>query len=212
MSDKKSVVEALAAVMAELPAIQKSDSGQGVSYKFRGIETLVGHLSPLLAKHGVIIVPSSRIAEINRDVQNSSGQMKGWTETILTVNWTIYGPACDSITATTVGIGRDNSDKGSNKAQTQAYKYLLMELFAIGDKSDDGDGIADKPAAAPTTIPDEVAVDFNARIAKLDADNKAKVAAQLKALGSVHIQKLPLDMLPAVVSIVTTAVLEDRVV
>lgn len=211
MEEKKGVVQALAAIMAELPAIQKSDSGQGVSYKFRGIETLVGHLSPLLAKHGVVIVPDSSIKEINRVVENSSGQMKGWTETILTVDWTIYGPDGSYIPARTVGIGRDNSDKGSNKAQTQAYKYLLMELFAIGDKSDDGDGIADKPAAAPTTIPEEVAVDFNARIAKLGPDKKAEVAAQLKALGSVHIQKLELAQLPAVVSIVTAAVLEDKV-
>ena len=38
-----------------------------------------------------------------------------------------------------VGIGRDHTDKGANKAQTQAFKYLLMHLFCVSDPKDDGD-------------------------------------------------------------------------
>jgi hypothetical protein len=38
-----------------------------------------------------------------------------------------------------LGVGRDNSDKGANKARSMAYKYMLTEVFCIGDKKDDAD-------------------------------------------------------------------------
>ena len=42
--------------------------------------------------------------------------------------------------ATTEGLGRDNSDKGYNKASTAAFKNLLLRLLCIGDPRDDTDG------------------------------------------------------------------------
>lgn len=102
-----------------------------------------------------------------------------------------------------------------NELHKQLYSDLLRNgamRFGIGTKLwSKAEGSAAEPAQeVPTTIPEEIALDFNARIAKLDADKKKQVADQLKALGSIHIQKLELSQLPAVVSIVTAAVLEDR--
>ncbi len=175
------VIQAISAITLELPSIQKNDSGDGVKYKFRGIETLIGHLSPLLAKHGVVIVPRTRIVEIRTMVENSQGQMKGWTETVLEVTWRIYGPDGSSVEAITVGIGRDNSDKGSNKAQTQAFKYLLMELFAIGDKDEDGDAFP--PSGRPEALIDaDTANMVVGHIQQLEAGVKAEVAKKLEAL------------------------------
>jgi hypothetical protein len=58
------------------------------------------------------------------------------------VRWSIYGPGGidDRIEAVTVGLGRDNSDKGYPKAITQAYKNLLLRVLMIGDPADDADG------------------------------------------------------------------------
>ena len=150
---KVPVQVAIARIIGDLPAIQKNDRGDGVSYKFRGIETLIGHLAPLLARHGVVIIPSTELLSINTEVENSKGKMSGWTEVILRVTWTLIGPAGDTLTAATIGIGRDNSDKGSNKAQTQAFKYMLMEVFAIGDKEDDSDGTPPPDAVASPPAP-----------------------------------------------------------
>jgi len=203
------VVKAISAITAELPSIGKTDSGDGVKYKFRGIETLIGHLSGLLAKHGVVIVPRTKILEIFRNVENSQGQMKGWTETILQVTWDIYGPEGGHIQAVTVGIGRDNSDKGSNKAQTQAFKYLLMELFAIGDKDDDADGI---PAGGrPEQKIDQATADMFVEHWKSIADNdiKLEVNRQLVALGDNKIHQLPASVLGQVASIILNAKEKD---
>ena len=65
-----------------------------------------------------------------------------WTDTYLTVEYTIYGPGGtdDHITAGPfLAVGRDNSDKGFNKAMTQAFKQCLLQLLSIGDPQDEGE-------------------------------------------------------------------------
>lgn len=130
------VTQAIAAVMNALPAIGKADkSPEGYSY--RGIEAITKHLQPLLAKHGVVIVPSATVSSVVPAI----AMKEGWQDVYLNVAWRIYGPAGDFIEAHTCGIGRDKADKGVNKAQTQAYKYLLLHMLSIADKADDADGL-----------------------------------------------------------------------
>lgn len=128
------VNKAINAVMAQLPSIGKGDkSPEG--YTYRGIEAITSKLQPLLAQHGIVIVPRSTIV----NVLPSPAMREGWQDIHMTVDWVIIGPDGDSITATTCGIGRDRADKGSNKAHTQALKYLLLTLFAIADRADDSE-------------------------------------------------------------------------
>lgn len=143
LMDKESavnVLQAIAAVSAEMPAVgkdQKMTSG-GPSYTYRGIEDITKHLAPLMAKHGVVIVPLVSVAH----QEPALDAKPGWHDTFLDARWRIYGPEGDHIDARTAGVGRDNSDKGANKAHSQAYKYLLQTLFCIADKADDSDGIS----------------------------------------------------------------------
>jgi hypothetical protein len=132
------VVAAVAAAMAELPAIGKDQSASREmgGYAYRGIEAITGNLQALLAKHRVLTVPNAEILT----VVPSPGMNPGWVDVTVRVEWLIAAADGSSFTAVTNGIGRDKTDKGSNKAQTQAYKYLLLPLFCIADKADDGDG------------------------------------------------------------------------
>lgn len=129
------VQQAVAAVMAELPNIGKGErSPEG--YQYRGIEAVTKHVQPLLAKHGVVLVPRATIT----DVRPSPAMKEGWTDTFMQVEWTVIGPDGSTLEAQTTGIGRDRADKGANKAQTQAFKYLLLHLLCIADGKDDSDG------------------------------------------------------------------------
>jgi hypothetical protein len=133
------IAVALAKVMAELPAIGKErhqTEGQGVQYAYRGIEQVTREVQTLFAKHGVVVVPAVQSIAVKDITVNS----KPWTDTTLIVNYTLVGPDGSKLDATTVGIGRDNSDKGANKAMTQAFKYLLLQVLCIADKKDDADG------------------------------------------------------------------------
>lgn len=134
----RKVTQALAAVMADLPAIGKdgrADPKQG-GYAYRGIEQITKHAQGLFAKHGVVMVPQVESCEV-RDITVAG---KPWTDTTLHVTYEVHGPAGDSVKVRTVGIGRDNSDKGANKAMTQAFKYALLQLLCISDAKDDVDG------------------------------------------------------------------------
>jgi hypothetical protein len=82
------VITALSKVMGELPAIGKDAKSHPRGYSYRGIEAITKHLQPLLAKHGVIIVPNASITSVV-----ASPEMKpGWQDVYATVEWTIYGP------------------------------------------------------------------------------------------------------------------------
>lgn len=135
--EKLSVHEALARVMAELPAIGKDQqaSAQQGGYAYRGIEQITKHAQGLFARHGVVIVPNVQSVEVREITVNG----KPWTDTTLVVNYTLVGPDGSKLSATTIGIGRDNADKGANKAMTQAFKYLLLQVLCISDAKDDGD-------------------------------------------------------------------------
>lgn len=132
------VITALASVQAEIGGIEKRRGGEGgISYAYRGIDAIAAAAQPLLGKAGIVIVPIATITKVEQVTVNG----KPWTDTFVDVEWAIYGPGGvdDMISGRTQGIGRDNSDKGYNKAATQAFKNLLLRLLCIGDPQDDAD-------------------------------------------------------------------------
>lgn len=202
MADHPSnVVEALIAVRAELGAIGKEGraSAQQGGYEYRGIEQLTAALGPLFGKHGVVIVPKVLSHETRELVVNG----KPWTDEVLEVTWNIYGPggAEDKIEAgPIIGIGRDNSDKGANKAMTQAVKYLFLQMFCVGGDTDGSeanvypDERVGRAAAGPRPRPSARETPEAPRGAPVAAQPKAdpranplgalpeKLAARLRAL------------------------------
>lgn len=160
----KNVVEALSRVMADLPGIGRTDrSEQG--YQYRGIEAITRHAQGLFAKHGVVTVP--RVAR--RTVKDFTINNRPWTEDELWVHYRFYGPAGteDFIeVGPLVGLGRDNSDKGANKAMTQAYKYALVQVLCIGDGKDDVDA---EPAREADRVEDRHAGEAAALRRRIDA-------------------------------------------
>ena len=131
MSDETlSVVQAVNAVQADLEAVAKAGERTGsVRFNYRRIDDVVAALHPLLAKHGVVIVPKVR-NHATVDATVDSGR-SGWTMTTLHVRYRVYGPAGDYITVDAVGEGMDNSDKGVGKAASYAYKTFISQLFSI---------------------------------------------------------------------------------
>jgi hypothetical protein len=144
------VVAALCRVMGELPAIGKTmESPQG--YKYRGIEQITQHAQPLFAKHGITLVPH-RVQW--QEVTNLTINGRPWTDEKLLVTYRCYGPGGvdDYLEVQVPGIGRDNADKGSNKAMTQAFKYAMLQALCIADAKDDADS-HDVPQADDDTGP-----------------------------------------------------------
>lgn len=175
----KNVLEAIAAVMRELPGIGKDSTAakeQG-GYAYRGIESITRHIQELLGKYGLVFVLRETECYIEQIVVNS----KPWTDSFLTCEYDVYGPGGpdDKLTVGPIHVqGRDNSDKGYNKARTQAFKYALLQLFSIGDGKDDADGTnqeADSRGAAPPAEPPTPQVMLGMRIKVLPEADRAQV-------------------------------------
>ena len=176
------VIQAIARVMAELPAIgknSKADPKMG-GYAFRGIEAITAEAQKLQAKYCVVFVPRVTECEIKDILVND----KPWTDTILHVEYDIYGPQGISdkiVCGPLIGIGRDNSDKGANKALTQSYKYALIETYCISDSTADADGQSHERDAAAKVDPVAPAAkaDFDKLVALIKATDPAGESEKL---------------------------------
>lgn len=128
MTDKRSVVEALAAVMEDVRAVRKADRNNQQNYAFRGIDAVMNAAGPAFRKHGVVVVPM--LEEVNyRDVQTSTG--KASRECTVKVRYRFHGPAGDFIECVTPGESMDFGDKGAPKAMSVAYRIALLQALCL---------------------------------------------------------------------------------
>jgi len=155
----RNVIEALARVTKELPSIGKDkqfgEDGSRTTYKYRGIEQITSEASVLFGRYGIVFAPKVLSAAPEKVHINASTV---WDEWQLLVEYTVYGPGGkdDSITVGPfMALGRDNSDKGTNKALTQAFKQCLLQVLCVADEKDDGD--RERAENRPPTV-DELAV------------------------------------------------------
>lgn len=135
-------------VYKAINAVQKALSGVGIAkdkknaqqgYSFRGIDDVYNALSPLLAEHGLCILPRmlTRTCEVHQTA-------KGGTLFYVTVEAEFDFVAAEDgskATVRTFGEAMDSGDKATNKAMSAAYKYAAFQAFAIPTEGDnDADG------------------------------------------------------------------------
>lgn len=130
------VYQAINKVQADLASqgISKDRKNQQQGYSFRGIDDMYNVVSPLLAKHGLCILP--RVLSRNCEERTNS---KGTTLFYTTVDAEFdFVSAEDGSkhTVKTFGEAMDSGDKSTNKAQSAAFKYAVMQAFAIPTEGD----------------------------------------------------------------------------
>lgn len=124
------IYEAITNIMADIDAIGKDQKAGSSSfgYKFRGIDQVMNYMKPLLAKHGVFVVPE--VLETTREerVNTKGGNV---IYSVIKVKHTYYAKDGSSISSIVVGEGMDTGDKASNKALSIAMKYSMFQVFCI---------------------------------------------------------------------------------
>jgi ERF superfamily len=122
------VVECMGRIIAELPAIGKTQRNTQQGFNFPGIDDVQNALTPLLGRYGVVPMPHvlERIASTR--TTNGGGTMY---EINLHVRYTFYGPGGDSIVGSGWGEGTDLGDKATSKAMTTALKDVLFQALQI---------------------------------------------------------------------------------
>ena len=121
------VYQAFSAVQKEMSehGIAKGQKNQQQKYAYRGIDDVYNTLGPILAKHGVLIIPRVMASE------QTPGQ-KGCHWKVI-VEYNVYGPEGDRLEPVPLAHGEciDYSDKGLNKACSAAYKYWVLSSLCV---------------------------------------------------------------------------------
>jgi hypothetical protein len=147
------VYQAINAVQSDLAksGIGKDSTNTFDNYKFRGIDAVYNALSPLLAKHGLCVLPRM----LTRTCEERQSQ-KGGALFYVTVEAEFdFVSAKDGSkhTVRTFGEAMDRGDKATNKAMSAAYKYAAFQAFAIPTEGDnDADATTHEVQAEPSRI------------------------------------------------------------
>lgn len=165
------VYKAINAVQEELAQIGISKSSKNLQqgFMFRGIDAVYNTISPLLAKHKLLILPRCLTRESTERVTAKGGAL--FYVTVQAEFDFVSAIDGSKHTVSMFGESMDSGDKATNKAMSIAYKYAAFQAFCIPteDTASDPDAethqVQGKQAkTAPNALePDAAIVDqFNA--------------------------------------------------
>ncbi len=114
--------------------IGKDRKNETQGYKFRGIDDVYNALAPIIAKHGLVILPRMLTRAVTERVT-----AKGGVLFYVTVEAEFdFVAASDGSrhVVRTFGEAMDSADKATNKAMSAAYKYAAFQAFCIPTEGD----------------------------------------------------------------------------
>lgn len=179
------VYKAISAVAREMAeqGISKDRENRQQGFSFRGIDQVYNALAPMLAKHGLVILP--RITE--RTVTERTTQKGGVLFYVVVKAEFDFVATEDGSkhTVTTYGEAMDSGDKATNKAMSIAYKYAAFQAFCIPTEQTAIDADAEVHNVAARS-PDDILADFTAQAAECSTldDLKGIYKPAWNALGS----------------------------
>lgn len=189
-------------VYQAINAVQRALCTEGVSkarknsqqgYNFRGIDDIYNAVSPLLGQHGLCILPRVLTREcVER--QTKSGGALFYVACEVEFDF-VAAEDGSRHTVKTYGEAMDSADKATNKAMSAAYKYAVMQAFAIpteGDNDADASSHDVAPAApakradqAKDTSPKAIAQRISAGVKAGDAAGAAEFLASHPDLDAI---------------------------
>lgn len=148
MDKQLGVYAAINAVQTDLnkEGITKNRKNTQQNYNFRGIDDVYNALSPLLAKHGLCILPRILTRHCEERQTKSGGTMS--YVTVEAEFDFVCAKDGSSHVVRTFGEAMDSADKATNKAMSAAYKYAAFQAFAIPTEGDN-DADAHTPQVTP---------------------------------------------------------------
>jgi hypothetical protein len=144
---------ALINVAAELAkaGIAKDRRNEQQNFQFRGIDEVMNAVSPILARHQVVLqIDYEDYPDVERVTAKGSTLIYSKVKGVYSFTSAVDG---SSMRVTTFGVAMDSADKGMNKAMSAALKYCLLQTFLIPTEGDN-DADATTPEASVAKPPD----------------------------------------------------------
>ena len=170
------VYQAINAIQSDLAKIGISKdrvNSQGSGYKFRGIDDVYNAISPLLAKHGLCILPRMLTRECTDRISAKGGNL---FYVVVEAEFDFVSAEDGSKhTVKTFGEAMDSGDKATNKAMSAAYKYAAFQAFAIPTEGDN-DADAHTHVVAVSNIEPDSMTDLFLAIHNAKTQDELKLA------------------------------------
>lgn len=171
MTDEKpTVFEAFSLVMGDVRAIEKGERNAQQGFQFRGIDTTMDAVGPVLRTHGVIIIPKPISLQSETYASSKGTQMRNVT---VEMQYTVYGPRGDFFIGGAYGESADAGDKAVSKAQSVAYRTFLLQGLTIPTRQRDPDADTHERAQPVRRSPaDEARDELRILIDQLDVTGR----------------------------------------
>lgn len=152
----ETVYQKIAAVQAALAKVgigkTRQNETPGQNYKFRGIDEIYNTLAPMMAEHGLCVLP--RIVEHELTARGTTSRGNTIWSAVVTAEFDFVSADDGSIhVVRTMGEAMDSSDKATNKAMSAAYKYAALMTFAIPTEGDNDADAHTHEVVAPAEQP-----------------------------------------------------------
>ena len=172
------VYKAINAVQTDLATVgitKDRRNQQGSGYNFRGIDDVYNTIAPLLAKHGLCILPRVLAREVTERLSQKGGAL--FYVTVEVEFDFVSAEDGSKHVVKTFGEAMDSGDKATNKAMSAAYKYACFQAFSIPTEADN-DADAHTHAVAVVDITDHLsAIEASASSDELAACYAAAINA-----------------------------------
>lgn len=126
--------EKMISVLKDVGAVGKEKFNSFHKFKFRGIDQIINRLHPILAGHGIFILPEVLDSQRHRRPARDGCLV---THQILTVRFSFMADDGSSVSVTVMGESVDGGDKAVAKAMAAALKTALLQTFLIPTENGD---------------------------------------------------------------------------
>ncbi|CAL9605349.1 hypothetical protein SUDANB95_05477 [Actinosynnema sp. ALI-1.44] len=137
------VLAAVLEVMKGVGVIAKTDVNSHFGFKFRGIDTVLDRVAPLLQQHGVLTRPELR------DLRHFPLGKDGSKVIVIVAYHFTHAESGEEWTTVVPGEANDGQDKATSKAMSVALRTALLQALAIATGERDphaGDPVSRKRA------------------------------------------------------------------
>lgn len=148
----QNVYQLIAAVSGELAqvGIAKDRKNQAQGFSFRGIDDVYNVLAPIMARHGLVILPRVTARHCEERAGRNGGSLFYVTVEVHFDFVSSHDGSRHEVV--TFGEAMDSADKATNKAMSAAYKYACFQAFCVPTQGDN-DADAHTHEVAPRRAP-----------------------------------------------------------
>lgn len=170
-AEHKAIHRLITEIIGALPAIGKDRTvtGGGPTYQYRGIEDILPHIRAAFTKHGVHVTPSYAVLSDQTYTVRSGAE---WRRVVIEGTFRFWCGNGSYVETVTIGEASDAGDKSFNKAMTAAYKYALVQTFCLAEvEHEDPDALssAESESFPQAQIPDGHLTAADAKAEFMDA-------------------------------------------